>query len=307
MGLAPCPWNGCDLRQKEPNVDIPWIAAHFPQLSGLQPLAKGGQKVVFAAKHASDGDVVLKLLLKATGEERLEREVLAGQLVECERVPRVFETGELATPIGNCIWLREQRVQGTTLRTRLGAGGFDYPSVLRLGVQLLATLAQAEAKRIVHRDIKPENMIVDESGNFWLLDFGLARHLDLESLTATRLAFGVGTVGYSAPEQMRNRKREIDGRADLFAAGVLLYECATGSNPFFVGARDQLDVLNRVEQQALPRLHLPAEDDGSFADLVACLTQKYPTQRPRSVADALEWMTEIVAAHTSASAGGRNV
>lgn len=286
-------------------MDIPWIAAQFPQLSGLQPLAKGGQKVVFAAQHAIDGDVVLKLLLKVTGEERLEREVLAGQLVECERVPRVFETGELATPIGNCIWLREQRVQGTTLRTRLRAGAFDYVGVLRLGVQLLATLTQAEAKRIVHRDIKPENMMVDGSGDFWLLDFGLARHLDLESLTATRLAFGVGTVGYSAPEQMRNRKREIDGRADLFSAGVLLYECATGGNPFLAGARDQLEVLKRVEQQALPRLQLTTDHDGSFADIVASLTQKYPTQRPHSVADALKWMTEIATAHASAPAGGR--
>jgi eukaryotic-like serine/threonine-protein kinase len=288
-------------------MDIPWIAAQFPQLSGLQPLATGGQKVVFAAQHSSDGDVVLKLLLKATGEERLEREVLAGQLIECERVPRVFETGELATPIGSCIWLREQRVQGTTLRTPLRMGAFDFAAVVRLGVQLLATLALAEAKRIVHRDIKPENMMVDGSGNFWLLDFGLARHLDLESLTATRFAFGVGTVGYSPPEQMRNRKREIDGRADLFAAGVLLYECATGINPFVVGARDQLEVLKRVEQQQLPRLQLAADCDGSFADLVAALTQKYPNQRPRSVADALKWMTEIASTHAIAPAGVRNV
>lgn len=286
-------------------MDIPWIAAQFPQLVGLQPLAKGGQKVVFAAQHAAEGDVVLKLLLKATGGERLEREVLAGQLVECDRVPRVYETGSLATPIGECIWLREQRVQGTTLRTRLNAGALDFVGVLRLGAQLLSTLAQAEAKRIVHRDIKPENVMVDHGGNFWLLDFGLARHLDLESLTATRHHFGVGTFGYSAPEQMRNRKREIDGRADLFAVGVLLYECATGANPFLIGARDQLEVLRRVEQQALPRLQMPADRDGAFADLVAALVQKYPTQRPRTVADALTWMTEIASAHASPLPGGR--
>jgi len=286
-------------------VDIPWIAAQFPQLIGLQPLAKGGQKVVFAAQHATEGDVVLKLLLKATGGERLEREVLAGQLVECDRVPRVYETGTLATPIGECIWLREQRVQGITLRTRLNAGAFDFGGVVRLGVQLLSTLAQAEAKRIVHRDIKPENVMVDLSGNFWLLDFGLARHLDLESLTATRHQFGVGTFGYSAPEQMRNRKREIDGRADLFAVGVLLYECAMGSNPFLVGARDQLEVLRRVELQPLPRLLSAQDRDGALADLVAALVQKYPTQRPRSVAEALTWMNEIASAQGSPLAGGR--
>ncbi|HNY81102.1 MAG TPA: serine/threonine-protein kinase [Thermoanaerobaculales bacterium] len=286
-------------------MDIPWIAAQFPQLVGLQPLAKGGQKVVFAAQHAAEGEVVLKLLLKATGGERLEREVLAGQLVECDRVPRVYETGSLATPIGECIWLREQRVQGTTLRTRLNAGALEFGGVVRLGIQLLSTLAQAEAKRIVHRDIKPENVMVDQTGNFWLLDFGLARHLDLESLTATRHHFGVGTFGYSAPEQMRNRKREIDGRADLFAVGVLLYECATGANPFLVGARDQLEVMRRLELQPLPRLQLPEDRDGALADLVAALVQKYPTQRPRSVAEALTWMNEIASAQGSPPAAGR--
>lgn len=286
-------------------MDIPWIAARFSQLTDLQPLAKGGQKLVFAAQHANEGDVVLKLLLKASGEERLEREVLAGQLVECDRVPRVFETGSLATPLGECIWLREQRVQGTTLRARLNAGPLDFPSVLRLGGQLLTTLVQAESKRIVHRDIKPENVMVDRSQDFWLLDFGLARHLDLESLTATRFQFGVGTLGYSAPEQMRNQKREIDGRADLFAMGVLLYEAATGVNPFLTGARDELEVLRRLEQQPLPRLQLPADHNGALADFVSTLAQKFPTQRPRTIGDALTWIREIETDHACATAGKR--
>lgn len=288
-------------------MDIPWIASQFSELTDLQPLAKGGQKVVFAAKHADEGDVVLKLLLKASGEERLERELLAGQLVECDRVPRVFETGSLDTPLGECIWLREQRIHGATLRARLNAGPLDFISVLRLGSELLATLVQAELRRIVHRDIKPENVIIDRSGNFWLLDFGLARHLDLESLTGTRLQFGVGTLGYSAPEQMRNQKREIDGRADLFAMGVLLYEAATGSNPFLAGARDHSDVLRRVEQQPLPRLQLHADRNGALADIVSALVQKFPTQRPRTVADALTWILEIQTAYNRTTVEGRTV
>jgi len=291
----------------ELEVDIPWIASQFSELTDLQPLAKGGQKLVFAAKHADEGDIVLKLLLKASGEERLERELLAGQLVECDRVPRVFETGSLATPLGECIWLREQRIQGMTLRARLNAGPLDFISLLRLGSELLATLVQAESKRIVHRDIKPENIMIDQSGNFWLLDFGLARHLDLESLTGTRLQFGVGTLGYSAPEQMRNQKREIDGRADLFAVGVVLYEAAMGGNPFLAGARDQSEVLRRVEQQPLPRLQLHGDRNGALADFVSALVQKFPTQRPRTVAGALTWILEIETAYASTTADGRTV
>jgi serine/threonine-protein kinase len=280
-------------------VDVAWIASQFPSLAGLTPLARGGQKVVFSATHPSDGDVVLKLLLSASGEERLEREVLAGELIDCPRVPRIFETSSLETPLGPCIWLREQRVAGTTLRTSLQLGPFDMAAVLALGSQLLEALEAAERKRIVHRDIKPENVMVDGNGDFWLLDFGLSRHLDLESLTATQHLYGVGTLGYSAPEQMKNRKREIDSRADLFALGVLIYECATGRNPFIEGARDALDVLRRVEHQALPPVRVPYDQSGALKDFVSALTQKYPSQRPDSVSQAVEWFNDVRTALTS--------
>ena len=274
-------------------IDVDWIQQQFQDLQGLQPLARGGQKVVFAASHATDGDVVLKLLLREAGDDRLAREVLACELVDCERVPRIIETGVLDTPIGECIWVREQRVNGVTLRTRLESGPLAFAEVIRLGLQVLATLGVAEGKRIVHRDIKPENVMVDGQADYWLLDFGLARHLDLESLTATHLPFGVGTLGYAAPEQLRNRKRLIDSRADLFGLGVLLYECAVGHNPFRAGARDELEILRRVEKMPLPRLNHADDGGNQMADLLAALTQKYPTQRPRTIQDAVEWLGDV--------------
>lgn len=275
-------------------IDVNWIQRRFPELRGLQLLARGGQKVVFAAKHDDDGDVVLKLLLRETGANRFAREVLAGALVDCDRVPRIIETGVFDTPIGECIWVREQRVLGETLRTRLSGGPLPLTETIRLGLQLLATLEVAEQKRIVHRDIKPENVMVDDQGNYWLLDFGLARHLDLESLTPTYLKLGVGTLGYAAPEQIRNRKRQIDSRADLFGLGVLLFECADGRNPFKEGARDELEILRRVEQMPpLPRLDHIEDVGNQLADLLRALTQKYPTQRPRTIRDALDWMQDV--------------
>ena len=279
------------------SIDIAWIAQRFPTLTGLHPLARGGQKVVFSAAHDTDGDVVLKLLLRESGSDRLDREVLAGQLVDCERVPRILETGVLPTPIGECIWVREERIDGSTLRQVLASGPRPLQDVLRLGRQLLATLAIAETKRIVHRDVKPENVMLDRSGDFWLLDFGLARLLDMDSLTATHLPFGVGTLGYSAPEQFRNQKRLIDARADLFSLDVLLYECVVGLNPFRHGARDDLEILSRVEQMRLPRLNHPEDATGAFGDFVAALTQKHRTQRPRTVSEAAVWLSEIEAAN----------
>lgn len=274
-------------------MDVDWIASQFPSLSGLTLLARGGQKVVFSATHPYNGEVVLKLLLRASGEERLEREVLAGELIDCPRVPQIFETSSLQTPFGPYIWLREQRVTGITLRAYLKQSSFDKATLLALGTQLLEALEAAEAKRIVHRDIKPDNIMIDENGDFWLLDFGLSRHLDLESLTATQHLYGVGTWGYSAPEQMKNRKREIDSRADLFALGVLLYECATGRNPFIEDARDALEVLRRIESEPLPLVCVSYDQNGALRDFISALTQKYPSQRPDSIADALAWFNDV--------------
>jgi serine/threonine protein kinase len=106
-------------------------------------------------------------------------------------------------------------------------------SVLRLGLHVLEALERAETVQIVHRDVKPDNIMCDGEGNFWLLDFGIARHLELSSLTPTASPFGKMTLGYAPPEQCRNVKGDIDSRADLFALGVTLHECATGRNGFF--------------------------------------------------------------------------
>lgn len=276
------------------NDQIAWVGRQFPDLSNLKLLDKGGQKIVFSARHTTEGEVVLKLLLYESGDLRLKREVLAVKLIRCDHVPRIYDTGMLMTPLGEYMWVREERVRGETLRKLIQLSTLEYNVVLRLGLQLLDTLVVAEKNRIVHRDIKPENVMMDQSGDFWLLDFGLARHLDLESLTATPARYGVGTIGYSAPEQMRNRKREIDSRADLFALGVLLYECIIGINPFVKCARDQREILQRIEQQPMPLLQHPADVGDGLRDFIAALTQKYPSQRPRTVKDAKMWFKEIV-------------
>jgi serine/threonine-protein kinase len=169
----------------------------------------------------------------------------------------------------------------------------DSAELLRLALHVTETLVSAEAVQIVHRDIKPDNLIVDPDGCYWVIDFGLARHLGLESLTATVAAFGHVTWGYAPLEQCRNIKQEIDARADLFALGVTLYECATGSNPYREGARDALEVLRRVESRALPRLELSFSSGAEFADLVATLAQRQRIHRPQTAREAYEWITEI--------------
>ena len=274
-------------------IDLAWLASQFPDLSNLTPLSIGGQKLVLSADHPADGAVVLKLIRPNQDIQTTERELLAIVQVNSPRVPRVTERGQIQTPIGDCVWFREQRVQGDSVRTVVSAGPMNPADVLKLGLHVLETLAAAEAVSIVHRDVKPDNIMRDPNGDCWLLDFGLARHLTLSSLTVTGSPFGKMTVGYAPPEQSRNIKGEIDSRADLFATGVTLHECATAVHPFRSGSRDDLETLRKVDAVPLPQLTLPINRSRDLADLVSAMTQKRRDHRPSTVREAYDWMTEI--------------
>ena len=212
--------------------------------------------------------------------------------VRSPRVPRILEQGECDTPMGTCSWIREQRVQGETLRAHLPRL-LPPNEVLRLTHQMLQALRDAEKVNIVHRDVKPDNIMLDKSGNFWLLDFGIARHLDLQSMTPTANPYGKVTWGYAPLEQCRNFKADIDARADLFALGVTIHEMATGINPFRDKARDPLEVLRRVETLNLPPLQLPIAAAESFRDLLSAMTQKRRGHRVSTAHEALAWCEEI--------------
>lgn len=272
-------------------MDLDWLARQFPELTDLQVLAAGGQKQVFAAGHASDGEVVLKLMHPGTDPARTERELEAATRVQAARMPRIFEHGKLASNTGIIVWFREQRIPGETLKARIQAGALSLHELLRLALHVSETLVAAEAVGIVHRDVKPANIIVDRRGEFWLIDFGLARHLDLESLTATAAPGGCGTIGYAPEEQFRNDKPNIDARADLFALGVTLYEAATGRNPHVEGARDVFEVIQRTSTRALPRLGSSWPEE--FADLVATLAQPNRVHRCQTAKEAHEWIKEL--------------
>lgn len=275
------------------NIDDTWLAQQFADLRSLKRLVTGGQKSVYTAIHPSDGEIVLKIIHITEDPERVRREILAVQKAACPRVPRILGQGKLQSNVGEVFWVREQRIDGESLRAVIQKGPLGKDALLRLAVHMLEALADAERVHIVHRDVKPENVIRDTGGGFWLLDFGIARHLDLTSMTGTHAPFGVGTAGYAPPEQFRNRKRDIDARADLFALGVTLYESATGKNPFRNGTVDDLKVLHNVERVALPPLQLPFDSAGEIAGFVTAFTQKRHNHRPVSVAEALDWVRDI--------------
>lgn len=277
------------------SVDVGWLRSQFPEIQSLNSLSKGGQKSVLSGNHKTEGDVVLKIYHINTDADRVIREIEAVKSIASSRVPKIYEVGTKASPIGQFIWLREEYVSGSTLKEVLQKkGSLEIKDTLRIGLHLLEALHSAEQQSIVHRDVKPDNTIIDADGNTWLIDFGLARHLNLESLTATSDYFGAFTPGYAPPEQFRNQKKDIDSRADLFALGVTLYECIEGRNPFQDQARDWNEVIRRVENISLPALPKEKVGDSGFSDLVQSMTRKWPDHRLRTVGEALVWIQEII-------------
>lgn len=225
-------------------------------------------------------------------EQRLDREIEAVKRLN-GYVPTIYEVGVLDSSFGQLVWILEEYITGSSLTECLRKEILDKQVVLKLTLDLLYTVSDAELKNIVHRDIKPDNIKIDNTGKAWLLDFGIARILDMESMTRTDAVSGPHSPGYGAPEQFRNKKNKIDNRTDLFAIGVTLYESVTGCNPFLEGARDRFEVLRRVESMPLPALKLKWDQNFLFADFVSSLTQKFPYQRPGSCKEASDWFREI--------------
>ena len=188
-------------------MDAVELGRHFPDASGISLLGAGGQKLVFAATHAKHGSVVIKLIHQNQDLGRVQREVDAVEMINSARVPAVLEKGAITDASGRVhVWLIETRIEGQCLRQVLQSGPVPFAQIPTLGRDLLEAIRDAEYCRIVHRDIKPDNVMVDQNGRFWLLDFGIARHLDKSSLTATVNAWGIGTPGYAPPEQYKNQK-----------------------------------------------------------------------------------------------------
>ena len=161
----------------------------------------------------------------------------------------IYDAGEVAGQL----YIAMRLVDGTDLKRLLAEEGKLEPErALGLVEQVADALDAAHERGLVHRDVKPSNVLVDKRGHCYLADFGLSRRL-ADQATAGWGARSLGTVDYVAPEQIRGE--ELDGRADLYSLGCLLYECLAGRPPFG-GSSDTAIVFAHLEEEppALPGL-----------------------------------------------------
>ena len=187
------------------------------------------------------------------------------------------------------MWVIEEFVAGLNLRDVFGNNrDFDINDIVRFLETALDILVLSEQNNLVHRDIKPENIILDNDDNFWLLDFGIARHLDLESITDTNNHFGPHTIGYASSEQFRNLKKEIDIRADLFSIGVVCHEMIKGQNYYTTDVdNDIFKVLKKLENSSLPPLRIEGDTQFLLSTFISLLGDHRRNRRPKTAREAL--------------------
>lgn len=263
--------------------------SHFINMTQL---ARGGQKVVWQATHPQYGKTVIKLYFSI--DARAQREIAISQNVQFDKVPCVYETGLVLYEGLETLYVVEQFINGCTVRDYLNSGKrFDIQVAVSFLEQGFAFVSQLEKSHIVHRDIKPENLILTNDQLVYFLDFGIARILDMQSLTQSDAAFGPHTPGYAAPEQFNNLKRDIDSRADLFSLGVVTYECLTGSNPFRENAANFLDVLQRTATVTPASYQIAGDDQHLLMGLISSMMGKAPSMRPKDAAQAVGWLNAI--------------
>jgi serine/threonine protein kinase/tetratricopeptide (TPR) repeat protein len=256
----------------------------------VQLLARGGMGDVYRATDSRLGrDVALKVLSPGrTGDpRRMERFLMEARVtasLDHPNIVRVYDVGR----VDEQAYLVAELLDGETLRARIVRGPIGAEEVRRIALDVARGLAAAHAAGLVHRDLKPENIFLTRTGETKLLDFGIAKLTQDEAVpdgASTLTGVVLGTAGYLAPEQIRGDT--VDGRADLFAFGAVLFEMVTGDRAF---VRDQIvDTLHAIlhDPPAFELEHRPGVPM-SLAAIVGRLLQKAPAARFQSASELIE-------------------
>jgi eukaryotic-like serine/threonine-protein kinase len=290
----------------------------------LEKLGEGGMGSVWRAQHLNLGTLVaIKLMSPAVaahpeGLARFRREAQAAASLQSPNIVSVFDFGV----DGDTPYIAMELLRGESLAQRLAQkGALTLGDTATILMQVARAVGKAHDAGVVHRDLKPDNvfLVPGEEGEIAkVLDFGIAKRLDtLSSHTsgaATRTGTVMGTPYYMSPEQVSG-KRELDHRADIWAFGVIGYECVTGKKPFYDDNLGALVLAICVEPLPVPSRvsSCSAAFDGWFARCVAREpSARFPTIRDaakelvsltpatvRNPSPALNWPAETPAANVA--------
>jgi serine/threonine protein kinase len=255
-------------------------------------IGEGGMGVVYRAYDPhGDRHVAIKIIRDAalSDKEQLNRfrsEAKAAAQLQHPGIVPVYDIGR----DGNNEFFSMALIRGTDLRAAIRAPeAMDQRFIATVCRDIAQALDYAHSRGIVHRDVKPANILLDVGGSPMLTDFGLAKRLaaDAEQTSTGQI---MGTLVHAAPEQLADAKH-VGPAADIYGLGASMYECLTGTPPYF-GCNDLIELINRKrdESPAPPKTMRPNVDDDLQVICMRCL-QKDPADRyatAAQLADDLE-------------------
>jgi serine/threonine-protein kinase len=261
-------------------------------------VGEGGMGVVWAARdeRAAGAAVALKILKEVTAAEK-KRFLREAEVMQSFDHPGILDVKEVVA-VGEDVLLVMDLLQGESLGARLGrVGRLEVGEAIAILLPLLDATIAAHARGVVHRDLKPENVFLCADGRVVLLDFGMAKltaSFDLAmSGWMTESGLILGTPHYMAPEQIYG-ERDVDARADVWALGVVTYECLSGERPVSgksfgqivraLQRREIVDLALRIPAMPAPLLSLvrrmlshEREDRPSLDEVRAALVAQPPS------------------------------
>jgi hypothetical protein len=277
------------------SIDTPGLAAgelFAGRFEIIADLGAGGMGMVYHALDRELGEPVAIKILRpelVSDREALERfrtEIRLARHISDRNVVRTHDIGES----GGVYFLTMEYVEGITVRQLLDTRErLGVAATLAVANQVAHSLAVAHEQGVIHRDIKPENLLLDASGVLKVMDFGVARLAEnVSSMTAAGMV--LGTPAYMAPEQLLSET--ADARSDLYAVGVVLYECLTGVRPFDAPSPFML-IARLLKEEPEPPVSRNSEIPPALDALILRLLAKEPAARPATAAELESLLAKI--------------